>query len=69
MTPQNEPSSIVAVHLALTSFLIGPQARKNMQRFVASRSPMLTMANLANTHDPATDDPTITGKRKIAFVP
>lgn len=37
---------------------------KKYAKIGASRSPMLIVANLANTHDPATDDPTITGKRK-----
>ena len=48
---------------------IGPvldwaSGNKKYAKIGASRSPMLIVANLANTHDPATDDPTITGKRK-----
>ena len=38
--------------------------RKGFARIGASRSPRLDVASLATTHDPATDDPTITGTRK-----
>lgn len=38
--------------------------RKGYSKIGASRSPRLEVASLATTHDPATDDPTITGKRK-----
>ena len=38
--------------------------RKSYARIGASRSPRLDVASLATTHDPATDDPTITGTRK-----
>lgn len=37
--------------------------RKAFSKIGASRSPQLTVVSLATTHDPATDDPTITGKR------
>lgn len=37
--------------------------RKGFARIGASRSPRIAVASLATTHDPATDDPTITGKR------
>ncbi|SEO00875.1 protein of unknown function [Pseudorhodobacter antarcticus] len=38
--------------------------RKTFSKIGASRSPKLDVISLATTHDPATDDPTITGKRK-----
>lgn len=38
--------------------------RKSYSKIGAARSPRLKVPNLATTHDPATDDPTITGKRK-----
>lgn len=38
--------------------------RRAFARIGASRSPRLEVASLATTYDPATDDPTITGKRK-----
>lgn len=38
--------------------------RKGFSKIGASRSPRLEVANLATTHDPSADDPTITGKRK-----
>lgn len=37
--------------------------RKNFAKIGASRRPRLAVVGLDNTHDPATDDPTITGKR------
>lgn len=37
--------------------------RKSYLKIGASRSPRLHVASLATTHDPATNDPTITGKR------
>lgn len=37
--------------------------RKSYSKIGASRSPRLQVASLANTHDPAATDPTITGKR------
>ena len=37
--------------------------RKSYQKLGASRLPKLPVASLAATHDPAADDPTITGKR------
>lgn len=38
--------------------------RKAFQKLGASRMPKLPVASLATTHDPASDDPTITGKRE-----
>lgn len=38
--------------------------RKGYSKIGASRSPRLAVVSLATTHDPAADDPTITGKRK-----
>lgn len=38
--------------------------RKGFSKIGAARSPRLEVISLATTHDPATDDPTITGKRK-----
>jgi integrase len=37
--------------------------RKSYSKIGAARSPRLEVASLATTHDPAADDPTITGKR------
>lgn len=37
--------------------------RRSFQKLGASRLPKLPVASLAATHDPAADDPTITGKR------
>lgn len=37
--------------------------RKGYSKIGAARSPRLQVASLATTHDPAADDPTITGKR------
>lgn len=37
--------------------------RKGYSKIGAARSPQLEVASLATTHDPAADDPTITGKR------
>ena len=37
--------------------------RKSFSKIGASRSPRLAVASLSTTHDPATDDPTIVGKR------
>jgi integrase len=37
--------------------------RKSFQKLGASRTPRLPVASLVTTHDPASDDPTITGKR------
>jgi integrase len=38
--------------------------RKSFAKIGASRTPKINVVSLATTHDPATDDPTITGKRK-----
>lgn len=38
--------------------------RKTFSKIGASRSPKINVVSLATTHDPATDDPTITGVRK-----
>lgn len=37
--------------------------RKSFMKIGAARSPRLVVANLFTTHDPASDDPSITGKR------
>lgn len=47
----------------LSPVLDWAQGRKGFAKIGASRTPRLAVANLENTHDPAADDPSITGKR------
>ena len=47
----------------LSPVLDWASGRKRFAKIGASRFPKIITANLATTHDPATDDPTITGKR------